>query len=285
MTSSAPPTTLPPPGWYADPWKVANWRWWDGAIWTGYTDHWAATGVPYARGAGPNRVVDESQPIRAGWIAILGVLAGVGLSVLVYVLGTLMGVSSDSPLLLLAIQFGLWTGLLGACLVAVRRHGTGRLRDLGFRVKWVDLALGLGFGVAALVGVSQIARFLQAIGIEPNRESMLEPFRRGPLTVVVIVFVAVVGAPLVEEMFFRGLVQSGLIARWGAAIGIIGQAVLFGLVHLGPADARGNLGVFLIIAPAGAVFGLLRYGFKRLGPGMFAHAVYNAIIATVALAR
>ena len=188
-------------------------------------------------------------------------------------------------MLLLAIQFGLWTGLLGACLVAVRRHGTGRLRDLGFRVKWVDLALGLGFGVAALVGVGQIARFLQAIGIEPNRESMLEPFRRGPLTVVVIVFVAVVGAPLVEEMFFRGLVQSGLIARWGAAIGIIGQAVLFGLVHLGPADARGNLGVFLIIAPAGAVFGLLRYGFKRLGPGMFAHAVYNAIIATVALAR
>ena len=144
-------------------------------------------------------------------------------------------------------------------------------------------ALGLGFGVAALIVVGQIVRLLQAVGVEPERESLFEPLRRGPLTIVVIVFIAVVGAPFVEEMFFRGLVQGGLIARWGVAAGIIGQAILFGLVHLGPADARGNLGVFLIIAPVGAVFGLLRYGFKRLGPGMFAHAVYNAIIVTVAL--
>src|SRR4249920_2329966 len=95
-----------------------------------------------------------------------------------------------------------------------------------------------------------------------------------PLTVVVIVFIAVIGAPFVEELFFRGLVMSGLVSRWGAAIGIISQAVLFGVVHLGPTDARGNLGVFLLIAPLGAMLGVLRYGYKRLGPGMFTHAFY-----------
>jgi RsiW-degrading membrane proteinase PrsW (M82 family) len=28
-----------PPGWYADPWKVAEWRWWDGRMWTAHVEH------------------------------------------------------------------------------------------------------------------------------------------------------------------------------------------------------------------------------------------------------
>ena len=106
---------------------------------------------------------------------------------------------------------------------------------------------------------------------------------RSALTVVVVLFIAVVGAPFVEELFFRGLLMSGLVARFGAALGIIVQAVVFGLVHLGPTDARGNLGVFLLIAPVGAVLGVLRFGYKRLGTGMFTHAAYNAIIMAIAL--
>ena len=283
MTSS---TALPPPGWHSDPWKLAQWRWWDGESWTGYTDRWYRTAAAYPPTRGiPPAAIDHSQPIRAGWMALVGVLVGVGLTVVIYFASRLVGVAANNPLLALAMQFGLWTGLLGACRVAVKRHGTGRLRDLGFRVRWVDVALGLGFGVAGLIGVGAIARVLKAIGVEPHRSSLVDPLRRGPLTVAVIVFIAVVGAPFVEEMFFRGLVQSGLVTRWGAAAGIIGQAILFGLVHLGPTDARGNLGVFLLIAPVGALLGILRYGFKRLGPGMFTHAVYNAIIVTVALTR
>ena len=50
-------------------------------------------------------------------------------------------------------------------------------------------------------------------------------------------------------------------------------------------DARGNLGVFLLIAPVGAALGVLRFGFKRLGTGMFTHAGYNAVIMAVALLR
>ncbi len=277
------PSVLPPSGWYVDPWHIAQWRWWDGHSWTGYTDHWY--GSAFGVAAAPIAPVDDSRPIRAGWLAVGGVVVGIGLSVLVYLVRLWSGIAPGNPLVALAAQFGLWTGLFGACVIAVRTHGTGSLRDLGFRVQWVDLALGLGFGIAALIGVSIIARLLLALGVEPHRSSLVDPLRRGPLTVVVIVFIAAIGAPFVEELFFRGLVMSGLVSRWGVPIGIIAQAILFGLVHLGPTDARGNLGVFLIIAPVGAVLGTLRYGFKRLGPGMFTHAVYNAIIVTVALTR
>jgi membrane protease YdiL (CAAX protease family) len=212
-------------------------------------------------------------------------VGGVALSVAVFAVLSLLGVASSNPLFVLAMQLGLWTGLLVACVIAVRRHGTGRLRDLGLRARWVDLPLGIGFGLASLFGVGMIAVAIKGLGIEPHRESLLEPMHRNALTVVVVLFIAVVGAPFVEELFFRGLLMSGLVARFGTALGIIFQAVVFGLVHLGPTDARGNLGVFLLIAPVGAVLGVLRFGFKRLGTGMGTHASYNAVIMAVALLR
>lgn len=281
MTMSSPPA-----GWYADPWRVANWRWWDGGQWTGYTDHQPVVAPnPYAAVPVAPTPVDHTRPIRAGWLALGGAVGGVALSVVVYVVLRLFGVARNSPLLTLAVQFGLWIPLVSVCVIAVRRHGSGSLRDLGFTVRGIDLALGLGFAVASLIGVGNVARALKSIGIEPHRESLMDPLRRGTLTTVVIVFIAVIGAPVVEELFFRGLLMGGLVSRWGAAVGIIVQAVLFGLVHLGPADARGNLGVFLLIAPLGAVLGVLRYGFKRLGPGIVTHALYNAAIVAVALSR
>ncbi len=285
MTTS---TALPPAGWYSDPWGVAQWRWWDGGSWTGYTDQWYRVhGV--APASAP--VVDDTRPIRGGWIALAGMAIGIALSFAAYLVPRALGVASDNPVLILFAQLGLWTGLLGACVVAVRRRGTGSLRDLGWRFKGIDPALGLGFGVAMLVGVGRIAVFIQSIGIEPKRGSLLDPIRRSPLSVGIIVLIAVVGAPIVEELFFRGLLMSGLIVRFGVAGGIVTQAVLFGMVHLGPTDHEGNfdllgnLGVFLLIAPVGVVLGLLRWRYKRLGPGIFTHGVYNAIIMLVALSR
>jgi protease PrsW len=35
-SSSAGPVGRPAPGWYADPWALATWRWWDGHAWTSY---------------------------------------------------------------------------------------------------------------------------------------------------------------------------------------------------------------------------------------------------------
>lgn len=270
-------TTQAPPGWYPDPWRQAWWRWWDGVRWTVYTDQWSAAASP---------APDRTQ-LRAGGIAILGFLVGLALSVAIDIVLLLAGYSTTDPAVLLGSTIGLWIGLGGSCVVAVRRNGTGSLADLGLvRPRWVDAALGLGLGIGSLIVVGMIAAALEALNSDlvPKGRSVLAPVQHnGTLGVIVVYLIAVVGAPFFEELYFRGLVQGGLTARWGVGIGLVVQALLFGLVHLNPESGWGNVGTFVIITTVGIGLGTIRHLSRRLPPSMFTHATYNAIIMTIAL--
>jgi hypothetical protein len=100
---------------------------------------------------------------------------------------------------------------------------------------------------------------------KPARE--LADKAHGP-GVLLLVLVVVVGAPLIEELFFRGLTLRSVTRRFGAPAGVVGSAVLFGLTHFEPLQL-----------PALVVFGLLaaflarRSG--RLGPAIWAHVAFN----------
>ncbi len=271
-------TTEAPPGWYPDPWRQAWWRWWDGVSWTAYTDQWHAVARP----------VSEPAQLRAGGIAILGFLVGIGISTVIGVLFLIAGYDTTDPAFLLGSTIGLWIGLGGSCFVAVRSKGSGSLRDLGLvPPRWVDAALGLGFAIAGVIAVSIAAAIIQAIDkqlLPGGRSDLTDPVDHGgALGIVVIYLIAVVGAPFFEELYFRGLVQGTLSARWGIGVGIVVQALLFGLVHLDPNNGWGNVGTFVIITIVGLGLGAIRYYSKRLPPGMFTHAGYNAIIVTVAV--
>jgi membrane protease YdiL (CAAX protease family) len=271
-------TTEAPPGWYPDPWRQAWWRWWDGVSWTAYTDQWNVAARPGS---------DPAQ-LRAGGIAILGFLVGIGISTVIGVLFLIAGYDTTDPAFLLGSTIGLWIGLGGSCLVAVRSKGSGSLRDLGLvPPRWVDAALGLGFAIAGVIAVSIAAAIIQAIDkqlLPGGRSDLTDPVDHGgALGIVVIYLIAVVGAPFFEELYFRGLVQGTLSARWGIGVGIVVQALLFGLVHLDPNNGWGNVGTFVIITIVGLGLGAIRYYSKRLPPGMFTHAGYNAIIVTVAV--
>jgi membrane protease YdiL (CAAX protease family) len=271
-------TTEAPPGWYPDPWRQAWWRWWDGVSWTAYTDQWHAAARP----------VSEPAQLRAGGIAILGFLVGIGISTVIGVLFLIAGYDTTDPAFLLGSTIGLWIGLGGSCFVAVRSKGSGSLRDLGLvPPRWVDAALGVAFAIAGVIAVSIAAAAIQAIDkqlLPGGRSDLTDPVDHGgALGIVVIYLIAVVGAPFFEELYFRGLVQGTLSARWGIGVGIVVQALLFGLVHLDPNNGWGNVGTFVIITIVGLGLGAIRYYSKRLPPGMFTHAGYNAIIVTVAV--
>ncbi len=270
-------TTHAPPGWYPDPWRQSWWRWWDGVAWTAYTDRTITPADP-----------SEQAPLRAGGIAALGFLVGLGVSTVIGVLFLLAGYSTTDPAFLLGSTLGLWFGLGGSCVVAVRYKGSGSLSDLGLvPPRFVDAALGVAFAIVGIIAVSIAAAALQAIDkqlLPGGRSDLTGPIEHGgALGILVIYLIAVVGAPFFEELYFRGLVQGTLTARWGAVVGIVVQAMLFGLVHLDPGNGWGNVGTFVIISIVGLGLGTIRRYSGRLPPGMFTHAGYNALIVTISV--
>lgn len=184
----------------------------------------------------------------------------------------------DLPLALVALaQVGLWLGLLGAPLVATRRKGGGLIPDLGLRVRWEDAWKGGLIGVVVQFPILPLLYWpiLEALS---KSSSDLEGPARGltdratdPLGVVLLILIVGVAAPIIEEIFYRGLLQRSLLKRglpvW-AAIAV--TSVVFGMSHFQLLQLPG-------LAFAGAVFGLLAQRAGRLGPAITAHITFNMV--------
>jgi membrane protease YdiL (CAAX protease family) len=186
-------------------------------------------------------------------------------------------------------QLGLWTGLLGSVVLASRRKGAGRLRDdFGFAVELPDVGLGLAAGVLAQVVLVPVVALLFSPFIgHPKVSGPVEDLvnsAHGFGLAVLVVFV-VVGAPVVEELFFRGLVLRSLERRFGRTPAIIGTSVLFGLAHPQSLPAGALALVMTSLAAFGVVLAVLATRTGRLGPGIFAHAAFNAWTVVFLLAH
>ncbi|MBK5331205.1 MAG: CPBP family intramembrane metalloprotease, partial [Ilumatobacteraceae bacterium] len=101
--------------------------------------------------------------------------------------------------------------------------------------------------------------------------------------VVSLLVLAVVAAPICEEIIFRGVVMRGLLSRNGAVVAIGLQGILFGLAHFDPVRGTGNIGLILVLSSVGCVLGGAAFLIRRLAPTMIAHAILNAIAMAIAL--
>jgi len=86
----------------------------------------------------------------------------------------------------------------------------------------------------------------------------------------VIAIYGVVLAPITEEVFWRGYAQSTLTRSFGPSIAILGQAALFGLMHIGPPLRVAE--TFLM----GLLFGIWRHKRRTLLPLILLHMALNA---------
>ena len=127
------------------------------------------------------------------------------------------------------------------------------------------------------LGLSELCNLAAAyVGEKTGSEQSLELPQSG--AALFWAFLAVCAAPpLLEELFFRGVLQ-GTLRRYGAWAAIFCQAILFALLH-------GSAAAAFFALPAGLFFGYLAECSGSLLPGMLLHCLNNSIAFGFAVLR
>ncbi|MDZ7675267.1 MAG: CPBP family intramembrane glutamic endopeptidase [Acidimicrobiales bacterium] len=176
------------------------------------------------------------------------------------------------------LQLPLWLGLLVVPLVATRVRGNGAVHDLGLWTRWSDAPVGLLIGVACqLVLVPLVTWPLLELTNSSSddvseRAEILADKAAGP-GVLLLFLVLAVGAPVAEEVFYRGLLQRTMARKVPIWPTMVIVALLFAATHgLGEVER--------LRFPALAIFGLvlsyLAHRTGRLGTSIWAHVGFNA---------
>lgn len=134
-----------------------------------------------------------------------------------------------------------------------------RYRELTLPV----LAVAVVFVFSAMYVLNLL---IEQAGIPNTMEETFLAMSRNPLGILSITLLA----PLLEELLFRGAIQ-GELARWGSPWrAIIISSLIFGVVHLNPAQIPF---AFLL----GIIFGWLYYRTGSLLPGIVGHVLNNSV--------
>jgi len=148
---------------------------------------------------------------------------------------------------------------------------------------WLAWVTGVGF---AFLGRSIVGVLAFAIsdGRAASEASNLTGGDRDLTTIVVLVLVAVILAPIAEELMFRGLILRTFMHRmrfWPAAAL---SSLLFGAFHMYEVDTlTGAVTLACSVGMLGLVNCYLVRITGRLTPGILVHATYNALAIAVAL--
>ncbi len=164
-----------------------------------------------------------------------------------------------APVLALLVRSVLW-----AALAAWAGHGlTLRPRATGLAFT----SIGLGLGTGALSGV---VLWLAASRLPVTAPLMPEPASLDAPWLALLAVVALIAAPIGEELLFRGTLYAGIRAEYGSRPALVAQAAAFALFHLNPVH-------LMVAAVAGLALGWLREHSGRLWPCVLAHACHNAV--------
>lgn len=166
-----------------------------------------------------------------------------------------------------------WPVLVGTTVMASRRRGTGSLSDdLGLRVEKGDVVPGILAGMGSQFVLLPLLylpfELLNGdLDVSEKAEETLGVASGGSLLLLGVLVVLI--APIVEELFFRGLLQRTL-GQWVPPLAAVGlSALVFGVTHFQPLQLLG-------LVAFGCVLGFLAQRAGRLGPSLIAHMSFNA---------
>jgi len=196
---------------------------------------------------------------------IVGLLLAANLPFLLYVL--VLATLGYGP----ALIYSVW---------AVRRWGSGSVvGDLGLRPRPSDLGWGVLLWFVAVCAQLLITVALLVLDV-PSGSNVegIEELSADRTYVAVVLVTAVIAAPVVEELLFRGVILPGFLSAMPAVAAIVLQGVLFGAIHIDPDLGSGNVGLAIVLSVVGVVLGAGTYLLRRLVPAIVAHGVFNGVV-------
>ena len=170
----------------------------------------------------------------------------------------------------------LWVPFVVGLTLLSARRGSGSVRDdYRLRFRAIDL-VGLPIGVVGqfvlvpLLYWPLTSLFPDAFDPAKVEERATDLWNRADgWWVFALIAVVAVGAPLVEEFVYRGVILQSLEGRFNDTIALVVSAAFFGAIHLQPVEFPG---LFLI----GIVFGLCWQRSGRIACPILAHLAFNA---------
>ena len=275
----APPADVPVQAWPEAPASAgAPARTWPEAPQAGS----GAPGDGGPRGGGPElRAAVPGQPFylpAASWrwpLALTGLVVGAAPQALLTVAAMLAGPSTGGSAG--AISAG---GLIALVLGSLVLYGWEALAAWLFSLRSAGRSLVLwgfrrptkAYFWVVPVGLLAVYAFsiVHDLIVNPKQQAIISDFPHTTLGAAMFVLVAVVMAPLFEEVIFRGFLFRGFANSWGWVWGALASAAIFGAAHL-------QLDVFLPLAALGFVLAWAYHRTGSLWTCITMHALFNLI--------
>lgn len=173
-------------------------------------------------------------------------------------------------------------------LPLARFHFARGLKGFGLNLRTVPRDIGAAFVkllavwplvLATIIATTAVGKFLQGPSYQIPEHQELQVMAEFPNIMIraLVIIMAVVMAPLLEEMLFRGLLQSlirSYVGRPWPAIAV--TSLLFAMVH---ADAPHWPALFVLAMGLG-------YAYEKSGSlfqSMFMHAFFNGVVIAASL--
>lgn len=179
---------------------------------------------------------------------------------------------------IIATLLASWAGMLIAVWWAGTHKGDKDWRKLlKWHFQWKrDIPIAIAFTVAFRLFEQGVGYILKAIGVDPEQlgNSSLITDQQG-IWLILVIIGASIGAPFVEEIFFRGMFLSVAVRNWGRVIGVIVVSVIFGIMHAQTTFAS-SIYTITITGLIGLGLALLVLKTNRLGTSIAAHVLFNS---------
>ncbi len=150
----------------------------------------------------------------------------------------------------------------------LERHRLLRLRLPGRAATgWISLSIPVFIALSWALG----ELYLTLVPVPPGGFNPFAPMMDDAVGIFSVAVLAVGLAPLVEELFFRGMLQGTIERRWGVPVAVAMAALAFALAHLGGYPPQvAPLYVFL-----GLAFGVAVVAARSIWAGVALHAANN----------